>query len=150
MIQSSHHSRELSGGVPGERLVVTVASHLVLEFRKLLAEGGGILFRHVHGGVRDSDRKEAEEWTLVVIVDPLHGPIHDEIVSVGFSVEFDFLEIVEEPGWVVGMGIALAIIAEEAVETLIDGISFRARIAQAPLSEGPGGITGLLESFRDG
>ena len=41
------------------------------------------------------------------------------------------------------MGIALAIIAEEAVETLIDGISFRARIA-AGMGNCP---TGLISLF---
>ena len=149
-VKRSHHPRKLSSRILGEGLVVAIAPHLVLEFREFLAEGSGVFLRNMHGGVRDGDREKAEKRTLVLGIDPFHGPVHDEIMRVGFSIELYFPEVVKKPGGVIGVSIALAVVAEEAVEALVDGIAFRTRIAQAPLSEGTRGITGLFQCLRDG
>ena len=150
VVERGHHAGELGGGVGGEGFVVAISPDLLLELRKLFSEGGGVFFRHVHCGVWDGDGQKAEKGALVVGVDPLNGPVHDEIVRVGPAVQVDFLEVVVEPGRIVGVRITLAVVAEEPVETLMDGVPFRAGISQSPLSEGPGRVACFLEGLRNG
>lgn len=58
--------------------------------------------------------------------------------------------IVIEKRWVKGMGITLAIVAVEAVETLTDGRAGGVGGPEPPFSKSSGSITGGLECFSDG
>ena len=45
---------------------------------------------------------------------------------------------------------ALAVVAEETIESLVDGITLRAWTAQTPFAESPGSVPFRLEHFRHG
>src|SRR5690606_15847676 len=60
------------------------------------------------------------------------------------------LAVAPESGRVVGMGVGLAVVAEEAGETLPVWIALRPEVAQPPFPEGSAGIAGGLQGFGEG
>ena len=65
-------------------------------------------------------------------------------------VEGDPHLIAPEVGGVVAVGVALAVVAEEPVEALVDGISLGSGSSEPPFSEGSGSVAAFFESLGDG
>ena len=147
LVKGSHHSSKLGCWILCEGLVVAVAPDLIFKFRKLLAERSRIFFRNMHGGVRDRDREKAKEGFIVLAINPLDGLVHDEVVSVGFPIQFNFTEVVKKPGGIVGMRVSLAVVAKEAIESLMNRVALGSWIPKAPFPKGTGGVASVFEGL---
>ena len=97
-----------------------------------------------------------EEWSILVIIDELQGPILN-IVGDKISLfkaliffEDDFFLIVPQIAGIVVMCQSLTIVANESVKALIVGITFWAGKSQPPFSKSACCIALLLEHFRQG
>ena len=65
-------------------------------------------------------------------------------------VEGDPNLVAPEIGGIVAVGVALAVVAEEAVEALVDGVALGAGAAKTPFAEGSGSVAAFPEPLGDG
>ena len=91
------------------------------------------------------------------LANPFEGFIGDEILRVDFANGFAVIAFEREPLVVivevsgeVTMGVALAIVAEEVVETDFEGAACSIEHAHAPFADAGGLVTGLFEELGHG
>ena len=82
-------------------------------------------------------------------IDPFNGLVHDEVMGIGLTVNFNFAQVIEKPCGVISVSISLAVVTEEAIKALVDWVALGSGIPKAPFSESPGGIACLLQSLSN-
>jgi len=109
------------------------------------------------GGVRQGDGVEEEEWLFDVGFDPLDHFVLDEFMGVGFvdvatvvAGEEDGLVVVVEIGGEIGVGEALAVVAEEAIHAFFGGSAGGVEKSHPPFAEGAGGLACGFGDLGDG
>ena len=67
----------------------------------------------------------AEEWLVLDGPDELHGFLGDEVVGVGLAIERHLVAVAPKVVGIEGVSLSLAVVAVEAVKSLIHGITLR-------------------------
>lgn len=106
--------------------------------------------------VGQGDGVEHHEGIFGVPFDPFDHLVLDEFLGVGFAKAFSFvpgegdrLVVIVEVGGEVGVGVALAVIAVEAVDSLLVRGAGGVEKSHAPFAEGGGGVAGRFCDFAD-
>ena len=126
--------------------------------------------------VRDQARVVEKKWLVLVLFDECEGLVIDVVRRVilpfeqvvagriqrisafcqrgmagngGIVLEEEFPIVVPKIGRVVGVGVGLAVVAEELFKTLVVRIPFRPDIAQTPFAEGSADIPLLNKQLSD-
>ncbi len=107
--------------------------------------------------VRQGDGVEHEEGVFAVFFEPADHVALDDFLSVGFADvtavvarKSDGLLVAVEIGGEVGVGMALAVVAEEVVHALFLGSAFGVEETHAPLAKGGGVVAGGFGDFANG
>ena len=107
--------------------------------------------------MRKGDGVEKHEGVFGVLLHPLDHFVLDEFLGVGLANtttfvagEGDGVVVVVEVGGEVGMGMTLAVVAEETVDALLVRAAGGVEKSHAPLAEGGGGIVGGFGDFANG
>ena len=109
------------------------------------------------GAVGQSDSVKHHEGIFGVSLYPLDHFILDQFLGIGFANAFSGvswkshrLVIIIKVGWEVGMGVALAVVAEKAINALFVGTSAGIKESHTPFPKSRGGVSGSLRDFADG
>ena len=107
--------------------------------------------------MRDRERHVEEERPILVGLEERQGLGLEEVVRVlparsapGVALELDLAAVAVEIARIVVVGVPLAVIAEEVIESLPLGVALRADRAQAPLADAGGGVALVLEQLGEG
>ena len=107
--------------------------------------------------VRQGDRVEEEERLAGMVLEPADHVLLDEILGIGLphslavvAREQEGLVAIVEVGGKVRVREALAVVAEEMVDSLLERAAGRIEKTHAPLAEGRGSVAGRLGDLGDG
>jgi hypothetical protein len=136
------------------------AGHLrrvgLLQGRPRLAGVGAQIIDFV-AAVGEGDGVEEKEGAIPLLAHPGQRRVGDEVLGVGapdalaiIAGQFDALGIIIQEGGKITVGVALTVVAEEAVEAHLEGTARGVEHAHAPLAEATGGVTGLFQQVGHG